>query len=75
MSALAEELSRKALALTPEERVWLAEELLSTVHEEDPEVEAAWDVEIKRRITEIENGTAKLIPAEEVFAEIRRLIK
>ncbi|MFY7942202.1 MAG: addiction module protein [Burkholderiaceae bacterium] len=75
MSALAEELSRKALALSPEERVWLAEELLATVHEEDPEVEAAWDVEIKRRITEIENGTAKLIPAEEVFAEIRRMIK
>jgi putative addiction module component (TIGR02574 family) len=75
MSALAEELSRKALALTPEERVWLAEELLATVHQEDLEVEAAWDVEIKRRITEIENGTAKLIPAEDVFAEIRRMIK
>jgi Putative addiction module component len=49
--------------------------LLATVHEEDPGVEAAWDVEIKRRITEIENGTAKLTPAEEVFAEIRRMIK
>lgn len=34
-----------------------------------------WDEEIKRRIAEIDNGTAKLIPAEEVFAELRRLIK
>jgi Putative addiction module component len=51
------------------------EELLETVHAKDPEVEAAWDVEIKRRITEIENGTAKLTPSEEVFAEIRRMIK
>ena len=75
MSALAEELSRKALALPAEERVWLAEELLATVQEVDAEVEAAWDEEIKRRIAEIDNGTARLILAEEVFAEVRRLIK
>lgn len=75
MSTLVEELSRKALSLSPEERVQLAEELLATVQEVDTEVEAAWDEEIKRRIAEIDNGTAKLIPAEEVFAELRRLIK
>ena len=75
MSTLAEELSRKALALPPEERVWLAEELLATVQEVDAEVEAAWDEEIKRRIAEIDSGAAKLIPAAEVFADIRRLIK
>jgi putative addiction module component (TIGR02574 family) len=75
MSDLADELSRKARALPPEERVRLAEELLATVQEVDPEVEAAWDEEIKRRIAEIDSGKAKLIPAEEVFAEVRRLIK
>ena len=73
--SLVEELSRKALSLSPEERVQLAEKLLATVQEVDAEVEAAWDEEIKRRIAEIENGTAKLIPAEDVFAEVRRLIK
>jgi putative addiction module component (TIGR02574 family) len=75
MSDLVDELSRKARALPPEERVRLAEELLATVQEVDPEVEAAWDEEIKRRIAEIDSGKAKLIPAEEVFAEVRRLIK
>ena len=30
---------------------------------------------VKRRIAEIDSGTAKLIPAEEVFAEVRRLLK
>jgi putative addiction module component (TIGR02574 family) len=75
MSDLVEELSRRARALPPEERVRLAEELLATVQEIDPEVEAAWDEEIKRRIAEIDSGTATLIPAEEVFAEVRRLIK
>ncbi len=75
MSDLVDELSRKARALPPEDRVRLAEELLATVQEVDAEVELAWDEEIKRRIAEIDSGTAKLIPAEEVFAEVRRLLK
>jgi putative addiction module component (TIGR02574 family) len=75
MSSLVEELSRKALSLSPEERVRLAEELLATVQEIDPEVEAAWDEEIKRRMAEIDDGTVKLTAAEDVFAELRRLIK
>ena len=72
-STLVEELSRRAQELTPDERVQLAEEILATIHSEDEEVDAAWDAEIKRRIAEIENGTAELIPAEEVFARLRRL--
>ena len=75
MSDLVDELSRKARALPPEDRVRLAEELLATVQEVDAEVELAWDEEIKRRIAEIDSGTTKLIPAEEVFAEVRRLLK
>jgi len=75
MTDLVDELTRKARALSPEERVRLAEELLATVQEVDPQVEAAWDEEIRRRIEEIDSGKAKLIPAEEVFAEVRRLIK
>jgi putative addiction module component (TIGR02574 family) len=75
MTTLVDELSQKALELPTEERVRLAERLLATVHEVDPEVEAAWDVEIQRRLAEIDDGTAKLIPAEEVFAEVRRILK
>jgi putative addiction module component (TIGR02574 family) len=44
------------------------------VHEPDDEVEAAWDQEIRRRIADIDAGTAKLIPSEEVFAHVRRLV-
>jgi putative addiction module component (TIGR02574 family) len=75
MSSLIDELSRKARALPPEERIRLAEELLSSVQDSDEEIEAAWAEEIERRLEEVESGTAKLIPAEEVFAEIRRLLK
>jgi len=74
VSSLIEELSRKARSLSPEERVRLAEELLATVQEVDAETEAAWNEEIKRRIAEIDSGTARLIPADEVFAEVRRLL-
>lgn len=72
-TTLVEELSRRARDLSPEERVQLAEEILATVHELDDEVDAAWDAEIKRRIAEVDSGTAQLIPAEEVFARLRRL--
>jgi len=75
MSDLVEELAKKARSLPPEDRVRLAEELLATVQETDEHVEAAWEEEIRRRVAEIENGTAKLVPADEVFAEVRRLIK
>jgi putative addiction module component (TIGR02574 family) len=75
MSGLIDELSRKARALPREERIRLAEELLSSVQDSDEEIEGAWAQEIERRLEEVESGTAKLIPAEEVFAEIRRLLK
>lgn len=75
MANLVEELTAKARALPPEERVRLAEELLATVQETDEEVEAAWDHEIRRRIAEIDAGTVKLIPAEDVFAQVRHLLK
>lgn len=75
MVNLVDELSEKARALTPGERVRLAEELLATVQEPEDDIEAAWGDEIQRRIAEIEAGTARLIPAEEVFAEVRRLLK
>jgi putative addiction module component (TIGR02574 family) len=38
----------------------------------DPNVEEAWAQEIERRVRQVEKGEAELIPAEEVFARIRR---
>jgi putative addiction module component (TIGR02574 family) len=76
MSDPVEELSRKARALPPEDRARLAEELLASLQQDrDPDIEAAWDEEIRRRIAEIENGTATLVPAEQVFAEVSKLFK
>ena len=74
MSALLDELSRKAKALTLEERTQLAQELLDSVElEAGPDVQAAWESEIASRITSYERGEAKLIPAHEVFEAAKRL--
>lgn len=74
MSALLDELSEKASSLTLEDRAQLAQELLESVEREaDPDVQAAWEGEIASRIARYERGEAKLIPAEEVFAAVRRL--
>jgi putative addiction module component (TIGR02574 family) len=74
MSALLDELSKKAKELALEERTQLAQELLESVElEVDPEVQAAWKSEIASRIANYERGEAKLIPAAEVFEAARRL--
>jgi len=74
MSNLFSELSQRARTLPPEERAQLAEDLLASLQEgADVVVEAAWDEEIRLRLDEVERGTAILIPAEEVFAEARRI--
>jgi putative addiction module component (TIGR02574 family) len=74
MSALLDELSKMAQTLTLEERAQLAQVLLESVEREcEPEVQAAWEVEIADRIAKYERGEAKLIPAEDVFAAARRL--
>lgn len=74
MSALLDELSKKARSLAVEERAQLAQELLESVDREcEPDVQAAWESEIESRIAKYERGQARLIPAEEVFAAARRL--
>jgi putative addiction module component (TIGR02574 family) len=76
MSALLDELSKRAQSLTVEERAQLAQELLESVERDaDPDIQAAWDAEIADRIAKYERGEAKLIPAEEVFAAARRLTR
>lgn len=69
------ELSQQAQTLTLPDRARLAELLLDSIHPVlNTDAEAAWDVELQRRIDEMDLGVPKLIPAEEVFAQVRRAI-
>ena len=76
MTDLVAELSERARSLAPEDRARLAEELLASLEgDQEPEVDAAWDEEIRKRIAEIEGGAVKLLPADEVFARVRRSLR
>ena len=69
MSLTIEQLKEEAMNLSPDERADLADWLWVSAMPRE-EVQAAWDAEIARRIAEVDGGTAKLIPSEEVFAAI-----
>jgi len=74
MSMTLAELEEHARQLPPEERARLADLLLESLQEApSAEIEAAWDREIEARIAAHERGESKTYPAEEVFAEARRL--
>jgi putative addiction module component (TIGR02574 family) len=75
MSRTFEDVRNEAMALTPEERGHLAEELLDSV-ESDEGIE--WDddyaAEIQRRVAEIDAGTADTTDSDEAIANVRRLL-
>ena len=78
MTTLVEELSQQARALSTQDRARLAEDLLASLDsaiEHEPDSEAAWNLEIQRRVNEVNNGTAKLVSAEDVYAETRRFYR
>ena len=74
MSLSIEQIKSEALKLTPDERADLADWLWVSATPK-AEVEAAWDAEISRRVAEIDAGTAKLIPGEEVMARIEEKLR
>ncbi len=72
MSVALEEITEKARALSRQERLTLANRLLSDDEDSDaPEIEAAWEDEILARIKAIDDGTAIGIPYEEVIRAAR----
>ena len=61
------EIFRDAADLSEHDRATLAGLLIESLESEtDPEVEAAWAAEIERRVADVETGTVKMIPWEEV---------
>ena len=68
-------LEKEALELPPRSRVRLAERIMESVDDyATPELEAAWNDEIERRVKEIQSGAEKGIPAERVMKEARRAL-
>jgi putative addiction module component (TIGR02574 family) len=71
-----EEIMSAAMALSPNERVMLAEHLIESLNAEDQErIDRLWAEEAERRDREIEDGIVKAIPGEEVMNRLRSRYK
>jgi len=67
----AQQLIDEAKSLPVEERARVADSLLRSLNQPDPEIDQAWLDEARSRIQEIDEGEAELIPGDEVFERIR----
>jgi putative addiction module component (TIGR02574 family) len=57
--------------LPVEHRAKIADQILQSLNAPDPEIESAWMQEVEKRIEEYEQGRVKLVPAKEVFKNLR----
>lgn len=69
MTGRVQKLLSLAMELDPDERVVLAEHLLTTVNDY-ADLAQEWDSEIQRRIDEMESGRVQGIPWAQVRAEM-----
>ena len=73
MATLRDELFKKALQLDESERAALAGMLIDSIDSDVEEgVEAAWMIEIERRIAELDAGTVETMPWDAVRDGLRR---
>jgi len=75
MSASLKHIEDQAHALSAEERAKLAESMLESLHSPLADIEAAWAHEIEQRVAAFDRGEIRAYPAEDVFAEARRLTR
>ncbi len=71
-----EELISEAVSLPLDIRLQIVERLLHSLHPTQKDIDELWAAEAERRVKEIESGTVKPVPGDEVFRKIRdRLAK
>jgi putative addiction module component (TIGR02574 family) len=66
-------IKHEALSLSERDRAKLAKDLLDSLDgDEKLDVSKAWDIEICRRINEVESGDAQLLSADDVIADVKK---
>jgi putative addiction module component (TIGR02574 family) len=74
MSPEVSDLLKRALALPVEERTALANTLLDSVEGADQSVQAAWDEEVARRMSDLQAGKAVTVPWEQLHQELLAML-
>ena len=76
MAANFDDILSAALSLSPGARAMPADHLLESLDaQEEKRIEAIWAEEAERRAEAIDEGRAKLIPGEQVMAELRARVR
>jgi len=72
MTAMNDRVIEEALSLPADIRLNLVDKLITSLNLPiDEDIDRLWAEEAERRISQIEEGEAKLVPGEEVFSKIR----
>ncbi len=75
MSTVFDEITSKAMTLTPIERARLADALVESLDEAPlTEIDAAWISLAESRLNEIRNGSVKTIPSQQVIDDANRFL-
>ena len=76
MAELVETLMSEAMQLPPDQRLTLAHRILSSLEPTaSPEIDAAWENEIRQRIARYDADEVHTVSASEVFAELDRRLQ
>jgi putative addiction module component (TIGR02574 family) len=72
MNAKTKALSEEARRLSPEERIALVEDLLSSLDPADPEIEKLWAEEGRDRLDAYRRGEIEAVSLDEVLAGLSK---
>ncbi len=67
-----QKLINEALSLPVEKRTLVVDSLLRSLNHPESAIDKEWAAVAQRRLTEIRNGSVKLVPGKEVFEKIWR---
>ncbi|WP_330946111.1 addiction module protein [Thermomonas sp. LB-4] len=63
----AQDIIKQALALDPSRRFEVVEEILHSLDQPDPAIDAIWQQEAERRLAAHRAGQVQGVPAEDIF--------
>lgn len=72
MTSQAKELMALATALSPDERIALVEEILSSLDQPDAAIDRLWAKEAEDRLSAYRRGEIKAVDLDEVLAKYRK---
>ena len=72
MSELVQKLGKEARKLSPSERIQLVDEILSSLDQTNPTLDASWAAEVEDRLAAYRRGEIKALELSEVLSKYHR---